>query len=241
MSVNRVFKYQEIYKDISKKIKDGVIKSGEKLPSEKEIMKLYDASRDTVRKVMNLLENNGYIQKAKGKESIVIEKAKVNFSVSELTSFKELSKLNGENIETDVIIFLKEPVDEENGTVMKLQNTDVFHVERIRSYDNRRVILDIDYLNADIVPNLTLKHARNSLYEYIEKDLNLKIAYAQKEITIQKATDREKRLLDLGEFDCLVCVKSLVYLQDTRLFQYTVSKHVPDKFRFIDFARRNVI
>lgn len=41
------------------------------------------------------------------------------------------------------------------------------------------------------------------------------------------------------DYDLFVCVKSYVYLEDATLFQYTISKHRPDKFRFVDFARRS--
>lgn len=40
-------------------------------------------------------------------------------------------------------------------------------------------------------------------------------------------------------FDMVVVVRSYTYLDDNRLFQYTISKHRPDKFVFIDFARRH--
>ena len=54
-------KYQKIYQDLLKKIKRGDIKPHTLLPSESELMKIYDASRDTVRKALNLLLNDGYI------------------------------------------------------------------------------------------------------------------------------------------------------------------------------------
>ena len=58
-------KYQKIYQDLLEKIKQGEIKAHTLLPSENELMKIYDASRDTVRKALNLLLNDGYIQKNK--------------------------------------------------------------------------------------------------------------------------------------------------------------------------------
>lgn len=42
-------KYQKIYQDLLEKIKQGEIKAHTLLPSENELMKIYDASRDTVR------------------------------------------------------------------------------------------------------------------------------------------------------------------------------------------------
>ena len=80
--------------------------------------------------------------------------------------------------------------------------------------DGEKVILDIDYLNAQVVPGLMIEHAKDSLYAYIEKQLGLKISFAKKEITVVKATKEEKELLDLNEYDLLVCVKSYTYLDD---------------------------
>ena len=75
--------------------------------------------------------------------------------------------------------------------------------------------------------------------EYIENELGLKIAYAKKEITVQNATDEDYKYLDMKDFDMVAVVKSYTYLDDTSLFQYTESRHRPDKFRFVDFARRH--
>ena len=110
--------------------------------------------------------------------------------------------------------------------------------ELMKLYNGERVILDTDYLNANIVPNITETIAADSLYNYIENELGLKISFARKEFTVVKATEEEKNLLDMHEYDLLVCVKSYTYLEDASLFQYTISKHRPDKFRFVDFARR---
>ena len=65
------------------------------------------------------------------------------------------------------------------------------------------------------------------------------IAYAKKEITVQNASEEDKKYLDMKGFDMIVVVKSYTYLDDTSLFQYTESRHRPDKFVFVDFARRH--
>ena len=40
------------------------------LPSEKQLIDIYGASRETIRKALNLLRSTGYIQKKQGKGSI---------------------------------------------------------------------------------------------------------------------------------------------------------------------------
>ncbi len=55
---------------------------------------------------------------------------------------------------------------------------------------------------------------------------------------MERATKEDKRYLDLQDFNMVVVVKSYTYLSDASLFQYTESRHRPDKFKFVDFARR---
>lgn len=209
------------------------------MPSESELMKIYDASRDTVRKALNLLLNDGYIQKNKGKGSVVLDINRIAFPVSGVTSFKEFTKtLHGE-VKTIVTLFSEEKLDEEIQKALYVKEGLVYHVKRIREIEGEKIILDEDYLIKDIVNGLSYQDAENSLYEYIEKKLGLKISFARKEITVVKATEEEKQLLDMLDYDLLVCVKSYVYLEDATLFQYTISKHRPDKFRFVDFARKS--
>lgn len=233
-------KYMKIYKSFQEAIERGAVKEGEKLPTEGELMEQYDASRDTVRKALNLLVHNGYIQKARGKVAVVLSRDQFKFPVSEISSFQELNQLMGMKAETivenlDILSDAKQiheifDIDVEE---------EVFELCRVRKVDGERIILDKDYFKRSIVPNLPLAACRKSVYDYIENELGLKIGYATKEITVQKVTEEDRRLLDLGQYDMVVVVRSYTYLYDNRFFQYTESRHRPDKFRFVDFARRN--
>lgn len=231
-------KYQEIYQELSSKIKNGEIKPHTYLPSENELMKQYKVSRDTIRKALDLLLNYGYIQKNKGKGSLVLDLNRISFPASEITSFSEMEKTMHGEVKTIVKVFYEQEVDEDLKKHLYMESGKVYHIERIRSIDGEKVILDIDYLNGEVIKGLTLEHAQNSLYKYIENELGLKISFARKEIVVEKASEEEMELLDMAGYDLLVCVKSYTYLEDATLFQYTISKHRPDKFRFVDFARR---
>lgn len=232
-------KYEMIYSDLKSKIDSKYYLANSYLPSENELMKIYNASRDTIRKALAQLLQDGYIQKNKGKGSLVLNRNKIAFPISGLTSFKELSLAMKEEVETSVEYFKIEEATEQLKKELHMQNGKVYHIERVRKINHEKVILDIDYINSSLIPGLTQKLAMESIYEYIEGELELKISFAQKEITVVKATEKEKQLLDLLDYDFLVCVKSYCYLDDATLFQYTESKHRPDKFRFVEFARRS--
>lgn len=234
-------KYMRIYHAFEEAIEKGNMAEGDKLPTEGEIMEQYKASRDTVRKALNLLVHNGYIQKARGKVAVVLARNQFNFPVSEISSFQEISRLSGMKAETLVenleILTDTERIREVFDMDIK---GEVFELYRVRKVDGERIILDKDYFKRSVVPNLPLSVCRKSVYEYLEKELGLEIGYATKEITVQKTTEEDRKFLDLGEYDMVVVVRSYTYLIDNELFQYTESRHRPDKFRFVDFARRKL-
>ncbi|MCY6369700.1 trehalose operon repressor [Clostridium ganghwense] len=234
-------KYLTIYDEITEKIKNKEYKPTTKLPSENDLMQQYNVSRDTVRKALTLLEQNGYIQKIKGKGSLVLEVNKFDFPVSGLISFKELAKKMGSKSETIVADLQLIKVDKV--LIKHLHATpkdEVWKSIRIRKIDGEKIILDKDFINKRYVPSLTKEICENSIYEYIENELGLQIGFAKKEITVEAATEEDKKYLDLQNYDMIVVVKNYVYLNDASLFQYTESRHRTDKFRFVDFARRSI-
>ena len=231
-------KYQEIFNDLQEKILNGSYLAGVLLPTEKELQDQYKVSRDTVRKALRLLTEKGLIQKVQGRGSQVLKQELLNFPVSGLTSYKELVDSLGLNSQTRVISLDLMTVDEQTALQTGFpEGSQVWKLLRTRSIDGVVSVLDLDYLAKDCVPNLTQEIAQTSIYAYLEEDLGLDISYAQKEITIQASTERERLLMD-NQDDYLVLIRSRVYLGDTRQFQYTESRHKIDKFQFVDFARR---
>lgn len=232
-------KYLIIYNDLVKKIKSNVWAVSTLLPSENELATQYETSRETIRKALNLLSQNGFIQKIRGKGSVVLDINKFAFPVSGIESYKELTKKL--NLESKTIVNSLRYMDTENEAIdfMESDSSDnIWKVVRIREISGEKIILDKDYFNEKYVPLLPKETCENSIYEYIENELGLIISFAQKEIVVEPTTEEDMELLDLKGFSNVVVIRSQVYLEDASLFQFTESRHRPDKFRFIDFARR---
>lgn len=232
-------KYHDIYNDLLAKIQRRDYMPNSYLPSESELMAEYDASRDTIRKALNLLLEKGYILKEKGRGSKVLDQEIVTFPMSGITSFDELKNASSSTITTKVVQ-CENIYDERGQRALNLGPNDlVTKMVRVRNYDGENVILDTDYLNPKVIPGVNMDVANHSLFSYIENTLGLPISFAKKEITVEPASIEEKKLLDMKDYDLLVVVRSYTYLEDATLFEYSVSKHRPDKFRFLDFARRS--
>ena len=232
-------KYEQIFKLLKQDILNETYQIDDYLPSEHELVQTYKVSRDTIRKSLDLLQKAELIQKIKGQGSKVIKQAQIDFPVSNLTSYQELVQQHGINSKTNLIQLEKITVDK------KLSNLTGFpeyrlvcRIVRQRVVDEVASVLDIDYLDKTLVPSLTREIAEQSIYAYLEEELGLRIAYAQKEIKIDPATNRDQILMDIGTDQHVVSVKSKVYLADGQQFQFTDSRHKLEKFRFIDFAKR---
>ena len=232
-------KYKQLFKHLERDILGEKDQLGDFLPSEHQLMEIYQVSRDTVRKALALLQEEGLIEKLRGQGSKVVKQEQLDFPVSNLTSYQELVAQHQLQSKTNVISLDKITVDK------KLSKTTgfpeyrlVWRIVRQRVVDNIASVLDIDYLDKSLVPDLTREIGEHSIYSYLEETLKLNIAYARKEITIDHVSNQDHILLDIGRDQHVVSIKSQVYLADGRQFQYTESRHKLDKFRFVDFATR---
>ena len=231
--------YTDIYDNIKKDIVKGSYKPGEKLPSENDFCNDYGVSRGTVRKALEMLAEEGLVNSLHGKGVFVLENNFITFSVGGLVSFKEASEINKKRFMTTVPKFEEVIIDE---VVNKRSNLavgkDAYKLYRVRSLEDERIIFDINYFLKDVVVGLTKEIGEKSIYEYIEEDLNMKIGFANKIIQVETATSRDKLNLDMKSYNFVVVVKNYVYLSDGTQFEYTESRHRPDRFIFSDFARR---
>lgn len=231
-------KYLSIAQDLTNKIKHGQYPEGSLLPSEPILATLYGTSRGTIRKALLELTSNGQIQKVKGKGSIVLDIAKFVFPVSGITTFTELNQKQQMHASTQVLALETRSLPTSIKKQVNCHDDIATFVQRLRIIDQEPVVVDEDYILKSVIPEIPMSVAEHSLYAYIEDELDLKISYATKTITVEPVTEKIQQALQLEDVNLAVVVRSLTYLNDTTFFQYTKSMHRPDKFKFVDFARR---
>lgn len=234
-------KYNQIYQSLSSDIVEGKYVTGDILPSEHKLLKSFGVSRETVRKALNLLQENGYIQKMKGKGSVIIYSPSMNLTFSHLTSFKEVQEQQEKIYTTHVYSLEKFRANEFPNVQESLNLNDetlIWQLIRQRLHEDKTHIIDTDYFMYDMMPGLTEEIAGGSIYEYIEERLGHKISYSKKEITFSPMTELDIELFGPIQPPYTANVKSVVHLNDATPFQYNVSKHLASEFKFVDFSRR---
>lgn len=232
-------KYQEVFQDLESKIAEGLYPPETALPSENTLTKTYQVSRDTIRKALKLLEKAGLVQKSQGRQTLVLRHQHFNFPVSHLTSYQELVNTLGMDSQTNVLALDRLIVDQKLQELTGFPaSKQVWRIIRQRLVNGTASVVDTDYLLIDCVKQMTKEIAQHSIYDYLENQLHLSIEGAKKEITIEQMTNQDKIWLDVGAEHHVVSVRSRVYLADGRQFQFTESRHLLEKFHFVDFARR---
>jgi len=237
-------KFEDIYRDLKCKVETGDYLYGELLPSENALIGVYDCSRNTVRRALAGLVEDGYVQSVHGKGVQVIYQPvdKTTFTVGGIESFQETSRRNNLKPVTKVVRFETVLADERLARISNFpMGSELIWIERVRIIDGKALILDVNYFLKDVVPGLTAETASDSIYAYLEHQLGMQIVTSKRRITVERADETDRRNLDLDGYDCLAVVTSNTFNSDGIMFEYTQSRHHPEHFSFQDTASRKRI
>lgn len=237
----KVTKYIDIYKSLREKIESGQYDYQDMLPSEYKLIQVYDCSRNTLRRAVKELASSGYVQSIKGRGVQVIYKPdkQSEFFFSGMESLKEAGNRLNKEYHTKVIEFSEITVDSKLSQKTGFPvDSQIYYVQRIRYLQEEALIIDYNYFLADIVKNLTKDIAENSVYEYMEKELNETIVTTKRTLTVERVTKLEEEYMDMKGYNCLAVVSSHTFNKEGVMFEYTVSRHRPDRFVFNNNALR---
>lgn len=234
-------KFEEIYRDLKSKVEAGDYLYSELLPSENTLVGIYGCSRNTVRRALAGLVEDGYVQAVHGKGVQVIYQPseKATFTVGGIESFRETALRNRMKPVTQVVRFETLTADEALAKQSSFpRGSELLLIHRVRKLEGKRLILDVNYFLADQVPGLTPEIAEQSIYAYLEQELHMQIVTSKRTITVERADETDRANLDLDGYDCLAVVTSNTFNADGVMFEYTQSRHHPEHFSFHDTASR---
>ena len=234
-------KYEGIYRSIKKRIEAQDYPYQSLLPSENTLIAEYDCSRNTVRRALAELVADGYVQTMQGRGVRVIYQpvGKTTFTIGGIETFQETARRNRLHAVTKVTKFETVIADECFAAKSGFSVGDeLWSIERVRYLDGKALILDVNYFLKEFVPGLTPQIAASSIYDYIENTLGMQIITSKRRITVEHATARDEKLLDMGTYGCVAVVVNQTFNATGLLFEYTQSRHQPDYFCFQDIATR---
>ena len=178
-------------------------KAHEKMLSEREITKVYNVSRTTVRTALKELETLGYIYKRHGKGTFISTQWKERQNLLEGYSFTEQMKELG-----------------------KVPST-----KRIRYADGIPLMKETTFLPYDVFKTLTKTQLEGqSLYEVFANDFHQQIHYADEEFSASILTPEEAEVLDVDPHSACLRFMRTTLNPENRIIEYTISVARSDQF-----------
>lgn len=236
-------KYLNIYEEIKHEIETGKYKANDKLPDGNTIGKAFGASRMTVNKALNLLVQEGYIRRNRGQGTFVLGqiegKRKLIIPENKLTGLTKISNLSHVKVSSRILTFKPEFASEKIADYLGIRAQDlVYNILRLRMIDDKPYVLERTYMSTNLIPGITKEVLMGSVYNYIEQELKLKIASANKKLRASISNDEDQKYLHLKPTEPVFEVEEIAYLDDGRPFEYSISRHRYDLFEFSSYALR---
>lgn len=230
-------KFRVIYDDLAGEIISGNFEVGSFLPSEPQLSEYYQVSRETIRKALNLLTQDGMIQKIRGKGSLVLGQPistepnplvlkkvaplpQTQYKVVEFsrTSLSVKQFINDPNESLDVLSFNK------IGQLCLLNRTPNF--------------LKYTYIVSDLLSSLNEEDITGNIDDFIKAQIDQPLGFIKREIIIESADFIDAQYLEIQAGDPLGVIKEKTYLNNSELLMLSSTKYTAQNFRYSDFINK---
>jgi GntR family transcriptional regulator len=216
---------------IRKDIDKGKYKSGERIPTEAELIKRYNVSRITVRNALDDLARDGILIRKRGKGTFVAD-SKLIRDISGIQSFTQTCIKAGIVPGAKVIKCLLENACKEDIASFNLsEGAKVMAVERIRSADKIPVSFEVSRFPEEFSFLLHENLNDSSMFKILEDKYNIKLSSTNKFIELAYATRELAVYLNLKENHPLILISALSYNENGRALHRSMQYIVGDKIK----------
>lgn len=228
-------KYVQIQNYILRRIEDGILSGGDRIPSEAELSKQFDVSRITVNTAIKELANAGVVERIRGKGTYVLppdkgtERQSIAFaSEIKIAPFEHAHRPH-KLIEHGII-----PAGPLLCAKLNLeQGAYVYKIVRCICGDGKTNELDFNYLPLSVCSNHTFDSEaleRIFLHEYIRRYFNEKPSHIKIYVNTQTTEDMDITPLCIEQYEDMFIWDNFVYKgKEVLAITTTVCESQPNK------------
>lgn len=226
-----MLKYESVVSDLIQKIDSGVYAPSSPLPTTAKLCQMYGVSKITIKRAMDELEAVGMITRRRGAGTFV--KNAHSGAARHLNWQGETGILGtksqyaelGYDVRSCVHGFsvIKPPA--RVAEALGMDDGFVYHITRSRFVDDRPICVEYTYMPIALIPGITMEVLEDSIYQYIERDLDLAIDSAHSTIRATLPTLEECEWLGIDANYPLLEVEQTAFLADGTTFEYSVTRH----------------
>jgi len=225
--------YYQIYRYLKNGILSGEFLVGKCLPSENEMITLFGASRITIRRAVNDLENDGYVKKHKGKGTIVMPPKSIQ-DLSSGLSFTDIARKRGEKVSYVILSIEEKPADGKICEELKIPiESNVFEISRLLLMSGKITGYTIAYMpyKKEWEKIFDDFDETTSLFMRLEEN-GILIDYITESIEVIKPTTEVKTELRIKDNDPVVYTEHRTYGAGDRELVYTKSYIIYSKYKY---------
>lgn len=222
--------YIEVAKDLKADILTGHYPVGTLIPTEIELEQKYEVSKITIRKAVEILSQEGYLEKKSGKGTTVISNRPFN-KLSKATSFSTVLENEGLKLIKKIVSLEELTTDDElPADIKKELGQRIVCLKRIYYLDKTPYIYYKHYLpyHQKIEP---LKSDETSLYSWLTEQ-GQSISYIKDSFSIEMADEEIKKILPL-EKPIYLKRHRYSYNQRQELVEYSIGCYDVDQHSYV--------
>lgn len=218
--------YLSIRDELRSLIADGTYKEKEVLPSEEQFAELYGVSRPTIRRAIDLLVEEGCLER-RPRRGVIVRSRKIEqaFATS-ILSFNDEMYRHGKVPRTKVILGRVVAADESMAKKMGLARGDeVFKLVRLRYADELPNVLVDSLVPVELYPSIgSANFEETSLYDYFHECGN-PVTCVRRRLRVERSDAHMATLLDMNEGDPLFLFNTSATDRSGRVVEYSVASY----------------
>lgn len=226
--------YIRVYEELKRQIQSGKYKTDDYLPSEQELQKMFDVSRITVRRSLQDLALDGYVERIRGKGTKVLQRKKYS-DLYRLSGFTEDAIKAGERPTSIVLKCITVKASAQVAEFLQIKpNENVYFLRRLRLINGRVHAIHETYISQRF--NLKLDASdfdeNTSLYEMYDNN-NIQLGEATETIGAIKPSQTLKKELFIDQDTPVFLRERITYDVNQVPIEFSKNYYIAKGYRYV--------
>jgi GntR family transcriptional regulator len=229
---NGVPAYRRIQGSLRRRIESGDLRTGDAVPSERDLARIHQVSLMTARHALASLEREGFVERRQGIGTFV-SPPKIHFN--KLMSYTE--QMASRSMTAASKVLFAKIIDNEQEATARLSlppKSRILKLERVRHTGEEPFALETCYLSAaEFSGLLAAPLQRESLFGILERDYKVVIGYADEEVDATAADPRTADLLGMARRDPVLRIRQVIFSTNGKKIMYVLGFYRSDRHNLV--------
>ncbi len=227
---NKTPLYFQLKEQLKNDILNGTYNEGDLIPSERELQELFNISSTTIRRALNELVQDNYLERKPGKGTFVTL-PKIKRNLRKVIGFTRNIIEMGMTPMTKVLDLKIMPANIYARERLGLKKGEkIYRLKRLRFANDTPMILEERYIRTDLCPNLEKLTITDSLWKIFEESYRLKPIRHLQDVKITTVSKEEAEFLELNGMDVAFLIHGITFIQDSIPLECEKTIYRSDKY-----------